>query len=128
MSQVELATELGSLHLQPASARASLQKAMLLALLHGSGELARAQAQLDSVLNSAEPEAQPLKPLARLLAANYAELRRLAEHADKLGQQGRDNQRRIDQLNAMLEGLKAIERTLPARNGAVSANPSPPVK
>ena len=50
-----------------------------------------------------------------MLSSNCAETRRLAEHADKLGAQQRDNQRRIDQLNEMLEGLKTIERTLPAR-------------
>ena len=121
-SQAELAAELGKLHLQSSSPRISLQQAMVLSMLRGNGDLIRAQAQLDSVLSSTESEAQSLKPLARLLADQYAELWRLTEQVDKLGQQGKENQRRIDQLNKMLEGLKAIERTLPAGNGAAPSN------
>lgn len=115
MSQGELVKELSGLGLQQRSPRVALQMGMVLMLTRGNGDLARAQALLDSVATSAEVEAAPFRLLAQMLSSNCAETRRLAEHADKLTAQQKDNQRRIDQLNEMLEGLKAIERTLPAR-------------
>jgi hypothetical protein len=115
----DLARELANLNLKPTTARLALQKAMALTLMHGSANLAQAQAYLDGILHSSAPDAEALKPLALLLAANGAELQRLSEQLDKSGQLIRDNQRRIDQLNGMLEELKAIERTLPVRPNAV---------
>jgi hypothetical protein len=115
MSQGELLKELSGLGLQKRSPRVAIQMGMALMLTRGSGDLARAQALLDSVATSVELEAAPYRPLAQLLSSNCAETRRLYEHADKLAAQQKENQRRIDQLNEMLEGLKTIERTLPAR-------------
>jgi hypothetical protein len=115
MSQGELLKELSGLGLQQRSPRVAIQMGMALMLTRGSGDLARAQSLLDSVATSAEPEAAPLRPLAQLLSSNCAETRRLYDHADKLAAQQRDSQRRIEQLNDMLEGLKTIERTLPVR-------------
>jgi hypothetical protein len=122
MSQGELLKELSGLSLQQRSPRVTLQMGMVLMLTRGNGDLARAQSLLDSVATSANTEAGPFRLLAQLLSSNCAETRRLAEHADKLAAQQKDNQRRIDQLNDMVEGLKAIERTLPARP---SPNPGP---
>lgn len=115
MSQGDLLKELSGLGLQQRSPRVAIQMGMVLMLTRGGVDLARAQALLDSVATSAETEAQPFKALAQLLSSNCAETRRLAEHADKLAAQQKDSLRRIDQLNEMLEGLKTIERTLPAR-------------
>ncbi|MBV7535686.1 hypothetical protein KW842_07910 [Duganella sp. sic0402] len=115
MSQGELLKELSGLGLQKRSPRVAIQMGMALMLTRGGGDLARAQALLDSVATSVELEAAPYRPLAQLLSSNCAETRRLYEHADKLAVQQKENQRRIDQLNEMLEGLKTIERTLPAR-------------
>ncbi|NVM77835.1 hypothetical protein FHW83_003658 [Duganella sp. SG902] len=115
MSQGELLKELSGLGLQQRSPRVAIQMGMALMLTRGGGDLARAQALLDSVATSAEVEAAPFRPLAQLLSSNCAETRRLYEHADRLAAQQKDNQRRIEQLNEMLEGLKTIERTLPAR-------------
>ncbi|MTV37908.1 hypothetical protein GM676_10000 [Duganella radicis] len=115
MSQGELVKELSGLGLQQRSPRVALQMGMALMLTRGGGDLARAQTLLDSVATSAEVEAAPFRPLAQLLSANCAEMRRWYDHADKLAVQQKESQRRIDQLNDMLEGLKAIERTLPAR-------------
>jgi len=115
MSQGELVKELSGLGLQQRSPRVALQMAMALMLTRGGGDLARAQALLDSVAGSTEVEAAPLRPLAQLLSSNCAEMRRWYDHADKLALQQKESQRRIEQLNDMLEGLKAIERTLPAR-------------
>ncbi|GJI94412.1 hypothetical protein RugamoR57_11300 [Duganella caerulea] len=115
MTQGDMLKELSGLGLQQRSPRVAVQMGMVLMLTRGSGDLARAQALLDSVATATETEAQPFKALAQLLSSNCAETRRLAEHADKLAIQQKDSQRRIDQLNEMLEGLKTIERTLPAR-------------
>ncbi|MYM98731.1 hypothetical protein [Duganella vulcania] len=115
MTQGDMLKELSGLSLQQRSPRVAVQMGMVLMLTRGSGDLARAQALLDSVATATETEAQPFKALAQLLSSNCAETRRLAEHADKLAVQQKDSQRRIDQLNEMLEGLKTIERTLPAR-------------
>ena len=71
----------------------------------------------------AGPSAQPLKPLARALAASDADLQRLGQQLDKSNQQLKESQRRIEQLSGMLESLKAIERTLPVRPSALK----PPV-
>jgi len=119
----DLARELVYLQAQPKSAQIALQKAMVLGAIHANGDLARAQGHVDGVLKSSEPDALALKPLAQLLAANYAEMRRQGEQADKFSQQAREQQRRIDQLNDTLEALKAIERTLPTRpsNGTTGA-------
>jgi hypothetical protein len=115
MSQGELVKELSGLGLQQRSPRVALQMGMVLMLTRGNGDLARAQALLDSVATSAEMDAAPFRLLAQMMSSNCAETRRLSEHADKLGAQQKESQRRIDQLNEMLEGLKTIERTLPAR-------------
>lgn len=115
MTQGELMKELSGLGQQTRSPRVAIQMGMALMLTRGGGDLARAQTLLDSVATSAELEASPYRALAQLLSSNCAEARRLYEHADRLATQQKDNQRRIDQLNDMLEGLKAIERTLPAR-------------
>ncbi|TFW19188.1 hypothetical protein E4L98_16775 [Duganella callida] len=118
MSQGELLKELSGLSLQQRSPRVAIQMGMVLMLTRVSGDLARAQALLDSVASSPDPEAAPLRALAQLLSSNCAETRRLAEHGDKLLAQQKESQKRIDQLNEMLEGLKTIERTLPPRPAA----------
>lgn len=115
MSQGELLKELSGLSLQQRSPRVAVQMGMVLMLTRGNGDLARAQALLDSVATSADTDAGPFRLLAQMLSSNCAETRRLAEHVDKLALQQKDSQRRIDQLNEMLEGLKTIERTLPGR-------------
>lgn len=125
LSAAELAKELASLQAQPKNARLILQKSMVLALGRGSGDLARAQVLVDSVVKSGEPDALPLKPLAQFLIANYAEVRRLIDQADKFSQQIRDGQRRIEQLNETLEALKAIERTLPTRPSGTAPASAP---
>lgn len=119
----ELAKEQAALHAQAKTAQSALKKSMLLALSHSSDDLARAQALTDGVVKSPEPEALSVKPLAQMLAVNYAEMRRLSEQADKTTQQAKDSQRRTEQLNEKLEALKAIERTLPARPNAAAPVP-----
>lgn len=95
-----------------------LRKALALSQGRSSADLAQAAAQLEQAANAPEPQAEPLKPLAALLAARLAEQRRLQDGVDKLTQQLRDTQRRNEQLNEKLEALKAIEQTLPGKPGA----------
>lgn len=114
LSPSELNKALLELGKQPGSASVTLRRAMLLAALRGGGDLARAQAQLEALGQSAAPEAQALKPLAQFLAAGYGETRRQDEALERLGQQVRDGQRRNGQLGEQLEALKNIERTLAA--------------
>lgn len=85
-----------------------------LALLHtrNPGDAARAQGLLEAVGKASGDEAAAWSPWARLLAGRAAEQRRLEEQSDRLAQQLRDSQRRIDQLSEKLEALKAIERSL----------------
>ena len=118
MSQGELLKELSGLTQQPRSPRLAMQMGMVLMLTRGGGDLARAQTLFDGVGNSTDSDAAAFKALALVLSSNCAEARRLAEHVDRLAAQQKDNQRRIDQLNDMVEGLKNIERTLPVRPAA----------
>jgi len=118
MSQGELLKELSGLMQQKRSPRVAVQMGMVLMLTRGNGDLARAQTLLDNVANSTENNSAPYKSLALMLSSNCAETRRLADHVDKLTAQQKESQRRIDQLNEMVEGLKNIERTLPVRPAA----------
>lgn len=107
------------------SPEAQIQLSLVLSQLRLLPELVRAQELLARVLGNAD--AQPLHPLARLLASRYAEQRRLEEQLDKQNQQLRDVQRRLDQTNERLEALKAIERSLTSRQPAAPASaPTPP--
>lgn len=119
-SSGELLKELSGLNLQQPTPRVSIQMGMILMLTRGPGDLARAQALFDSVATSGEPSAQGLAPLAALLSSHSAEARRLSEQADRLASQLKENLRKTEQLNEMLEGLKAIERNLPVRPGMQS--------
>lgn len=114
LSQAELGKALLELGKQHGTASVTVRRAMLLAALRGGGDLARAQAQLEALAQSAAPEAQALKPLVQFLAAGYAEARRQDEALERLNQQVRDGQRRSGQLGDKLEALKNIERTLSA--------------
>jgi len=115
MTQGELLKELSGLSLQQKTPKNLLQSGMALMLTRSPGDLARAQAQFDAVATSNDAEAAPLKSLAAMLSTYCAEQRRLSDHADKLGAQLKEGQRKNEQLNDMLEALKAIERGLPVR-------------
>ena len=85
-------------------------------------DLVRAQDALQRVLVNANTEARLLHPLARTLAARFAEQRRVEDQMERQGAQLRDTQRRLEQTNDKLEALKEIERSL-SRPGAASAAP-----
>lgn len=96
----------------------TIRRAMLQATSRGPGDLARAQALLNSLATATGKDAQLLAPLVQLLSSQYAELRRQDESIDKLNAQLRDAQRRNDLLNEKLEALKNIERSLSVRPAA----------
>jgi hypothetical protein len=105
-----------------------VQLALLLGQTRVAGDTVRALQLLDQVAQSPAPEAAPWQPLARLLAARYAEQRRVEEQLERQNQQARDQQRRLQQLTEKLEALKAIERsltTLPGPAAPASAAPAP---
>lgn len=117
MPPAELGQEVTRLS-EASSPAAQLQLALALSQLRQLPELIRAQELLARVLGNASAEAQPLQPLARLLAARYGEQRRLEEQLEKQTQQVRELQRKLDQSNERLEALKAIERSLTSRPAA----------
>ncbi|HUG25374.1 hypothetical protein [Piscinibacter sp.] len=120
----DLAREIGRRGEASAGARASVELALLLGQTRNNGDLARALALLDGLLRSSAPEAAPWQPLARLVAAQLAEQRRIEEQLERQNQQARENQRRVDQLSQKLEALKAIERSLTTRpEGGAAAAP-----
>jgi len=126
----ELGRELARVGDPPATPRATLQFAVLLGLTRNGGDLARALAALDPLLRSTAPEAAAWQPVARLIAARYAEQRRVEEQLERQNQQVRDSQRKLEQLNEKLEALKAIERSLTARpaNGSAAPASAPALK
>lgn len=103
-----------------------MQLALLLSQTRVPADLARALGLLQRVASNPSPEAQPLQPLARALAARYVEQRRVEDDRDKQVQQLRDSQRRIDQLNDRIEALRAIERSFARPNMAPTAPAAPP--
>jgi hypothetical protein len=122
----EINAEIGRLGEPGDLPMAQMQLALALAQTRALPDLVRAQGLLQRVAASPAPEAQPLQPLARTLAARYAEQRRVEEDRDKTTQQLRDSQRRIDQLSDRLEALRAIERsfTRPSNPPPVPATPA----
>ncbi len=107
----ELAAELSRLGDPADSPTTTMQVALALAQTRAPADLARALGLMQRVANSPSAEAQPLQPLARVLASRYTEQRRVEDDRDKQAQQARDAQRRIDQLNDRIEALRAIERS-----------------
>ena len=106
------------------------QMQLALALMHSpqAVDTARALGLVQRVVGSTSAEATPLKPLARLLAHQLMEQRRLEDSVERYNQQLREQQRRIDLLNERLEAMRAIERSLPTRppaapNGSRTAPP-----
>ncbi len=106
----------------PASVDATMDQALALSMTRSPGDLAKAQALIETVLHNYAPAADPWRGLARLLAWRLNEQKRAEDAAERNAQQGRDAQRdaqrKLDQLNDKLEALKAIERSLNTRPGA----------
>jgi len=106
-----------------------MDQALALSMTHANGDLVRAQTLLDQVLHNNAPQADPWRGLARLLAYRLAEQKRAEDAVERGAQQlrdaQRDNQRKLDDANAKLEALKAIERSLNTRQGPPASSPRP---
>lgn len=126
----ELGAELARLGDGSASVQHAMELASALGYTRAPGDTVRALVVLDQVLRDRTLQAEPWHPLARLLAARYAEQRRVEEVLEKSVQQlrdtQRDTQRRLEQLNEKLEALRAIERSLNARQPASPGPAAPP--
>lgn len=133
MPSTELTMELSRLGEMPEPMRQAfddLQLALALSQTRLPSDTVRAQALVQRVLSNNRDEVRGLQPLASMLAARYADQRRLEEQIERQNQQLRDNQRRIDQLNERLEAVRTIERSLTTRpsapaNGAASRPTAP---
>jgi len=112
-----------------ATVEQQMDQALALSMTHGAGDLGRAQGLLDQVLHNNAPQADPWRSLARLLAYRLAEQKRAEDAAERGAQQlrdaQRDNQRKLDDVNAKLEALKAIERSLNTRQSPAASAPKP---
>lgn len=106
------------------SAPLQIQLALALAQTRNPSDLARAAALMQRAAASTQAEAQPLQPLARVLAARYLEQRRVEDDRDRQVQQLKEAQRRIEHLNDRIEALRAIERSF-GRPSNGAARPSP---
>lgn len=114
MSPAELGRELQRINTYPAGPATTVRRAMALSLTRDSIDLTKAEAQLWNVMADGSVEAEKLKPLVQLLVSHCADLRRVADNAEKSSLQLKEAQRKVDQLNDKLEALKNIERSLPA--------------
>ncbi len=121
----DIAAEINRLGDPGDSPSTQMQLALALAQTRVPADLARALGLLQRVIGNPAPEAQPLQPLARALAARYMEQRRAEDDRDRQAQQLRESQRRIEQLNDRLEALRAIERSF-SRPNAPAAPGQPP--
>ncbi|KAF1048552.1 hypothetical protein [Xylophilus sp.] len=129
MTPQELVPEIARLAEIPDSQRVpfnDLQLVVALGQTHLAADVQRAQPLIQRVLADASEAAHRLHPIARLLAARYAEQRRVEDLLDRQSQQLRDSQRRIDQLNERLEAVRAIERSLTSRGHGGNPPPAQP--
>ena len=124
-STTDLARETARLsELDESKPSRALRLALVLAQTRQPVDTARALGLVQRTL--ANPAAQDLHPLARLLEARLTQQRRLEDQLDRQTQQLRDAQRRHDQLSERLEAVRAIERSLTTRpTPAAPATPSP---
>lgn len=122
LSAADLARALVDANRQTVTGKVIVRRAMLITAQRGTADMGKAQAMLDSLLQSDQEEDQYLKPLARTLQANIADMRRQDDALERQAAQLREAQRRNESLNDKLEALKNIERTLSTRPPA----PPPP--
>ena len=115
--------------LEGASVEQQMDQALAMSMTHNPGDLARAQGLVDQVLHNNTPQADPWRSLARLLAYRLGEQKRAEDATERGAQQlrdaQRDNQRKLDDANAKLEALKAIERSLNTRQTPAASSPRP---
>lgn len=119
----EMAREQARIGDAPDQPTQALELALLLAQRQQPGDLVRAVALLEPLTRATAPA--PWQAPARLLHARLYEQRKLEEQLERQAVQVRDQQRRLEQLAAQLEALKAIERSLNSTRGMPQAPPTP---
>jgi len=119
----ELAQEIARLNEAGAPAD-QVRLAMALSQTRQLHDLVRAQDLLQRVLANQTEEARELHVLARLLAARYAEQRRVEDQLDRQNQQVRELQRRLGETQDKLDALKEIERSLTSRPPSTPVAPA----
>ncbi len=131
LSPPELTAEIARLSDAQAGSGAVPENAFRLSLAllqtRQPADTARSLGLLQKLLADGRPAAVVLQPLARFVENRLLQQRRLEDQTDRQGQQIRDMQRRIDQLNERLEAMRAIERSLNARPGAPGNGRSHPL-
>lgn len=93
-------------------ARQRLRWALALSQTLQVQDTQKALGLVQEVLESPDEQSVALRPLAHLLGQMFREQRRLDAQNERLSQQLRDNQRRVEQLNDRIEAMRAIERSL----------------
>ena len=115
LSAADLSAEVARLNeaatAAPTDPTLQMQQALALAQTRNTPDLVRALGLVQRVAADNSDTGRALQPLARLLVTRLQEQRRAEDERDRQGQQLRDAQRRIDQLNDRLEALRAIERS-----------------
>ena len=124
MGPVDIVREQARMGEAPEAPAQALELALLLAQRQQPGDLVRALALVEPLTRATAPA--PWQAPARLLHARLAEQRKLEEQLEKQGLQLREQQRRLEQLAAQLEALKAIERSLNNPRPAGTATPPAP--
>jgi hypothetical protein len=111
----------------PDTQRTPVQEAKLaisLGQTRSTADIGKALSVLQRLQANGSDAARRLHPFARLLAARYNEQKRADDQGERLAQQLRDSQRRIDQLNERLEAMRAIERSLAPRPSSLLGRPA----
>jgi hypothetical protein len=115
MTPAQINRERSALAALPATANNQVRMAMILGHSRGQQDFTKALSLLETVLKSGEADAVSLHPLARLLAENFGERQKLETQVEKQGQQLKESQRKVAELQEKIDELADIERTLPQR-------------
>lgn len=124
LSASQLAAETERLGLQAPTAENRLRWALALAQTLQIQDTQRALGLIQTVLESPDEPSVALRPLAHLLGHLLREQQRLDLQNERLSQQLRESQRRVEQLSDRIEAMRAIERSL-NRPAPLSVPPRP---
>lgn len=108
----QLTAEIERFDSPPSTGDDRLRLALALVQTLQLAETQRALGLVQDVLEAPDERSETVKPLAHLLGHLLREQRRLDLQNDRLSQQLRDHQRRVEQLNDRIEAMRAIERSL----------------
>jgi hypothetical protein len=110
------------------NALTQLRLAHLLFLQTDSQSRTKARSMIAALAQGSSADAQALAPLTVLIRDAWVDRGALEDRVDQLSQQLRDAQARSDALNAKIQELKSIERSLVSRPAPEPAAPAPAPK